>query len=363
MVAQPDVEMPARSTLLRGGVAALPRARPYLLRRIAVLAATACVVAFLIAVSVRFFSLSDPTRAIYWAHDALWLPFQAAIWTSAFPYGLLWLMPLAAFCLLIGLEYTGLVQAVRRGQLAMFSALLRAGLDPLLVSSNRLAGRRAGSDGTLLEALAAEREAAALALVQAMDTAGLAELQRYRRLLLNLRPDQQSRAIAAIEAMCISLSLNRPEDPNLRAALAEHWPDLAGAWAVWAPKLPGTDAESPTAGIIQSMAGLSAMPATELALATLRHSLQAGPGHPALLAWFSAWSDLRYAAGPAAAVLAEAEAMIQFEYWAARAETPQKPAEIDGVLTAALPALAPLRDRGDLAAYLIGSPDDSRGQE
>jgi hypothetical protein len=272
-------------------------------------------------------------------------------------------MPLAGFLLLVSLEFTGLFQAVRRGQLAMLSALLGAGLDPLLVTSNRLAARRPGPEGTLLEALAAERDAAALSLVLARNEAGLAGLQRYRRLLLNLRPDQQGRAIAAIEAMCLSRSLNRPEDPRLSADVAEHWPDLAMAWAEWAPGLPGSDAEEPTAAIIQSMSGMSAMPATDLALATLRHSLQARPGHPALLAWFSAWSDLRYVAGPAAAVLAEAEAIIQFEYWAARAETPQKPAGIDGLLTAALSALAPLRDRGDRAAGLTGSPDHDWGQE
>ena len=361
MVAQPDVERPARSTLLRGGVAAAPRARWYLLRRLAVLAGAACIVVFVLAVSVRFFPLSGPTRAIYWAHDALWLPFQAAIWTSAFPYGLIWLVPLAGFLLLVSLEFTGLLQAIRRGQLAMLSGFLRAGLDPLLVSSNRLAARRAGPDGTLLEALAAERDAASLSQVLARDADGLAGLQRYRRLLLNLRPDEQGRAIAAVEAMCLSRSLDRPEDPRLRATLAAHWPDLAKAWAEWAPGQPGSDAEEPTAGIIQSMEGLPAMPATDLALATLRHSLQAGPGHPALLAWFTAWSDLRYAAGSAAAALAEAEAMIQFEYWAARAETAPKPAGMDGLLTAALLALAPLRDRGDRAAGLTGSPDQ-RGQ-
>jgi hypothetical protein len=61
--------------------------------------------------------------------------------------------------------------------------------------------------------------------------------------------------------------------------------------------------------------------------------------------------------------LAEAEAMIQFEYWAARVETQPKPAEIDGLLSSALPELTPLRDRGDRAAYLIGSPDRSGGRE
>jgi len=360
MVAQPDVERPARSTLLRGGVAALPRQRRYLLRRIAVLAAAACVMAFVLAISVRFFPLSGPTRAIYWAHDALWLPLQAAIWTSAFPYGLLWLVPLGSFCLLAALEFAGLLQAVRRGQLAMFSAFLRAGLDSLLVASNTLAARRAGPEQTLLEALAKERDAAALTMVLARDAAGLAGLQRYRRLLLNLRPDQQSRAIAAIEAMCLSRSLNGPEDPALRAALARHWPDMARGLAEWVPKRPGTDSEDLTAGIVHAMAGLSALPATDLALATLRHSLQAGPGHPALLSWFSAWSDLCYAGNPPA--LKEAEAMIQFEYWAVLAEAPPKPPEVDGLLTAALPALAPLRDRGDRAAHLIGSPDHSRGQ-
>ena len=363
MVAQPDVYRPARSTLLRGGVASLPRPRRYFQRRLVVFAAVACALAGVIAVFLRFFPLSGPTRAIYWAHDVLWLPLYAAIWTSAFPYGLIWLAPLGAFCLMAGLEFMGFAQGFRRGQLAVFSVLLSSGLDPLLIASNRLAARRAGPEGTLLEALAKERDAAALTTVLAKGSAGLASLQRYRRLLLNLRPDQQSRAIATIEAMCLSRSLNRPEDPNLRGALAQHWPDLAGAWAEWTAKLPQNGVDGLTAGIVQSMAGLSSMPAKDLALATLRHSLQTGPGNLALLSWFSAWSDLRYAAGPAAATLAEAEAMIQFEYWAARSEVPPSPAELDGLLSSALPTLAPLRDRGERAAYLIGSTDRSGGPE
>jgi hypothetical protein len=361
MVAPSTVEHRARSTLLRGGLIAARRPRRYLRRRLSVILTVAAFMALVAAISLRVFPLSGPTRALYWVHDALWLPVQAAVWTSWYPYGLVWLVPMGTFALLVGLEFLGLAQLVRRGQLGLFSAFLKLGLDPFLVATNRLAARRAGPEGTLLEALARERHAAALMQVLDADTAALSPLQRYQRLLLNLAPKTRTEALAALEAMALARSLNQPEDAALREALGRHWLDLAQAWAGWTAPPPSDPAHDPAADILQAAARLPALSSEEMALATLRHAQCMPPGHPALLAWFSAWADLRYAGAPSADALRSAEAMIQFEYWSAWAEGPAKGAALDGLLTSALPALAPLRDRGERAARSISWPGRTEG--
>jgi hypothetical protein len=279
------------------------------------------------------------------------LPFDAAVWTAVFPYGAVWLLPVAILAGIVAVEFLGFAQPVRRSQVWLIERALDLGLAGLLLWGHRAIQRFSGPEGTLVAAVVREQRDSTRNAVIEGSAAVSDVLQRLQVLCIALLPDSAREGIAGIEVLALAKTRNEADTAGLAETVERAWPDL---FAYWERFLDGDSASDPIARIVEASGQLGAMSPEEAAVATLAFSCLQASTRLALLHWHEVWAQLLYQGQAAGLQLREAEGLIQFEYWAAHAEGDGSGPGFDALLSAALPSLVHIRDRGERAARRAG---------
>lgn len=344
-----------RSHLLGLGEVTPLRLRPWGRRRIGALLVLALLAAPGVIVATRALPVDGVGWALYALHDALFVPLWSRFWVSAGIWSLLWWLPILLLICAATVEYLGLAQPFRRLQIAALRLFLRGPLARATLTGQQLLGWRHNREWLMVAVLETDLAQAEAQIRQALE-AGLKETptRRLARLSLQLaylragEPLYQLRGaehLALIEAC-------EGEEPaaRLRARMAQVWsPEIAQRMADLG--------QAPPEALPGLLAGLRSarLTAPDLALVTLAMVRPQVLTRPDLVrAWFTEWAQLRHHA--ARADLAEAERMIDFEFWAARAETALIAMEQasdpgrGGWLSGLLPGVARRRAMGERAA-------------
>lgn len=100
-----DGDVAGRSSLRRGALKHRRRARPYVLRYAAAAVIVTILAALYLLAQTRDLPANGPLALFYWLHDTIWLTLRGHLWTALFPYALLWLVPLAGFVIVIATEW------------------------------------------------------------------------------------------------------------------------------------------------------------------------------------------------------------------------------------------------------------------
>ncbi len=318
---------PGRSSLLRAGQVAMPRARRFRQRRLLTAALIGFVVFDIAIVALRLLPADGPGRLFYLVHDRVWLVAYGTVWLQFFPYGLIWLVPLCIILGLVLLEFLGLAAPFRNGQIR----LIEVGMDRLSPSRFIAIAKLTHARGQILAVLAERRSRAfraALAHLEAGSSPDLTSLVRTEYLALRLaRRIDLDEVLSALEVLALHAWADAPLPESLINTL---------------------DARDPAADTLRQVALTPVSPEASLRLAarlaaakhpataacaalTLAIALSARQdGRPEHLRWLDAWRQRQIGDAPPA--LAKAEGLIRFETWAALIEASVKRAPVPGLL-------------------------------
>jgi hypothetical protein len=364
----PDTDtMAGRSRLLRTGVAGGGARRPFLRRALILLAVLGPVVALSVAVAARLLPLDGPGRIAYLAHDRLWLPARAQVWTRIYPYGFLWLVPLVLLGFAALVEWLSPVSLIRGTHRRAVLRASRGGIGRWILlraaSALRRVGITPGFAATVIEESLVEARAPLLEALREGRSGDAARAADLAALWLRLDPGNIAALAAAQELAALSLiadaratpprplAHSAPPRTALIEAMAQAWPHIPPLPAPETgpdgrPALPGVatpDGARQTA--TEVLAGIEADPDSPEALPALlalvlTGGLAAGLGRPeAGLAVFDLWRRVRLGArADLAARMAWAEMLVSFGFWAGLAEPvrglPDRPDLLTGLLAA-----------------------------
>ena len=338
----------SRSSLRGLGTPPPRRLRPWWRRRIAILVIVA--LASLVAM-VALRELLPPTGigwAIYALHDNLWVPFWSLTWFRAGPWSLLWWVPLLVLVLL---EALGLAQPLRALQVELLRRLCCSRFARGMLTVQQRLGWQNNHEGLLVAVVQSELARARHALRDAIAHRRPAPVRAATQLALLLAylraADPATQMLCLETTWLIDLSGSRTEAGALREQLE----------AIWPPEVTVQTRAVLEAAAPELLATLRS-PATSapvLAVATLAVSQEPGPMRPdELRDWFQLWAQLRHQAHAPQPQLGEAEALIDFEFWAARAERRCAATEVSpdrrGWLASLLPLVPVRRSLGEIAA-------------
>lgn len=343
-----------RSTLLGLNLPAPLRARPWWARRIAVLVLVSALALLAVMVAREVLPHEGPGWYLYALHDWLWLPLRALLWTRAGLWSLIWLVPAALLILLALVEFLGLAQPVRRMQVAVLRMFLRSRFSHLLLAVQQRLGWRRGHEGQLvavLEGELARQETALKTACEAGEREDSFALTRSVVQLAYLRAaDPAAQLRCAENLMLIARHADAEEVSHLRTKLRRIWPEEDGARI---ERLMMTDPAQPEPLFTLLQGGGDH--GADLALATLAMARPAALLRADLVrAWFTEWAGMRHDPLRDNRTLLDAERLIDFEFWAARAEAGLCPREAGGDRAAwlgdLLPGVPMRRSMGELAA-------------
>lgn len=348
-----------RSTLRGITAAVADRPRPWGRRRALTAAALALLSLLVFTIVTEALAPTGPGRFLYVLHDALWVPFWARIWTRAGVWSLLWLGPFVVLIACLAVEFMGVAAPLRGIQVAVLRRTLRSRWGAGLVRLQQILGWRRNHEGLLVAVARAELGEAADRARASLEAGMPLATQSLVRAVLSLAylraaspPDQ----VAAVEAMALVTSL-AGEEATVRASaqLRRIWSDPV---ADEIDALLNVD-ETRLAQLRHALVAATLKPA-EAALVTLGVSQRAGgQGHVAARSWFTTWARLRLTPDRPRPDLAEAETLIDFEFWAARSETAMRARNDAGDraswLATILPGVPLARDMGEMVAAGHGS--------
>lgn len=328
-----------RSTLLEMNAPAPVRARPWWRRRLASLACALALAALAVAVGTEALSPGGPARAVYAAHDALWVPFWSWLWVRNGFGSLLWWLPLALIAALALAEFLGVGRPLRRLQVMMLRAGLRGGIAPGVLRFQRRLGRdRDRLAVAVLHADAVRACAAVRGAVESGTAVDTGALARAVTGLAALRPDDAALHLRAAEAAALIERLEGPAGAaGLRGSLRRIWPEPVADDILAALDL---RPEAAPAALSALVAGH--MRPARLALATLAMARGAQALPPGIVrGWFGEWARLSHRPDAPHPELAAAEQLIDFEFWAALAERRLRDVEVTGDRAGWFAALLP----------------------
>lgn len=331
-----------RSTLLDIDLPAPVRERNRPLRWLLTVLVTTAVVAIAITVAREFLPMSGAASLLYWLHDALWVPFWAHVWVQNGVGSLIWFAPAAAFAALALTEYLGLAQPVRSLQATALRLALRTGSGRWVLMLQQRLGWCHGFEAFLVRVIDSDLIRARLAAMEALEQGRGGNANRLGRAMIQrayLRAGEETGRIACAEALCLMIALGLSSDARERweRALAR----VLGPGALPDLRLALHPAGEKIERPLDSLAD-PACPPQRLALLTLAHA----GGHAALApgrvrAWFDLWAEIARESDAASGRLAAAEILIDFEFWAARAEAALVVSEGSGDRAGWLAALLP----------------------
>lgn len=344
-----------RSTVLRAAMKPRGRSRAWTLRYVVTFGAVFVAGCVVWGVWAEWFDKAGPGWLLYAVHDAVFLPLYGHLWTALFPDALIWSIVVVGLAGLVLTEFLGLAEPLRHLQTAgiRIMAVRAAGL--LLFWSDVLnaIGLRSGQVETVVEEM---RDDGLLALTrdQTPDPDGkhyrhLCHLVRLRLRLSGATErdlvavadtlglamlDRENRGESADRLAGQIVRLDIPDMPDwFRSVLdRQTLPDLAECltWSLQLARQGQDDAVSMACRAV--LVACSAM----------------SDGDPAKLAFFDAWARLRAGSvDDVTAVLAAAEALCAFEFWAAQAEDAVSHRSSASILTEAFAGFDPVRIRGE----------------
>lgn len=348
-----------RSTLLRAGRASLSRPRRFWRRRLILSVVGGALVLLIVAVASEFFATDGPAALLYWLHDNVWLPLNGRFWTSVFPLGLIWLLPVGMIFTLVMVEYSGLAAPVRFLQVHTLMWLLRGrGFVPVLLW-HRLLGL-AGLRAALAEAILRDEQNRLCGdVVQSLGRNeppgnAFAQLVEIQRKLMDFGLHNEADVAAILETLAIA-RFSRDADLAALRTLGKHadqeCPRIYQDWRAL------RDAIRNPPDVTECMRHAAALggtdePALSLAGRTIAIALGAvSDRHKERLAWFDEWARLR--AGDDAGLagkLGLAESLCAFEFWAAQTELAAAEQRPDEIFSVAFKGLALVRPRGEVFA-------------
>lgn len=310
-----------------------------------------------VIVATRALPVDGAGRLLYALHDTLFVPVWSWVWVSAGIWSLLWIVPLLLLLCAVAVEFLGFAQPLRRLQIAGLRLYLRGPAARAALTGQQLLGWRHNREGLMVAVLEADLAGAEATIRQALEAgrkdAATGRLVRLAVQLAYLRAGDPLYQLRGAEHLALIEACDGAETAaRLRERLAQIWsPEIAR-------RMVDLGCATPEA-LPGLLAGLRSarLPAPDLALATLAMARPEALARPDLVrAWFTEWAQLRHHAPSTLPELAEAERMIDFEFWAARAETALIAAEQagdpgrGGWLSALLPGVAKHRTLGERAA-------------
>lgn len=351
-----------RSTLLRAAVPTAPRPRRWALRYGVIFGLAVALTALVVVVRGQALPMNGPGLLIYQLHDTVWLPLQGRFWTALFPDALIWFVVVIGLLGLVLSEFLGLVAPIRLAQVRIIRVLLR--LSPgALVASHHALGAIGQRMALVEQVLRDMRDDALFAFTRALEAD--AEGHRFRQLcrlqLLQLRfgLERQRDVVSVIDTLGLAAL-----DPDRRGDTAEPLKKAAQtltpqAVPFWEAMLERPLLQTDLGDTLDAVATLGADGASPAALACKTVSIAVSTvidGQAERLAWFDAWARLRAGQDTEiSALLAQAEALCEFEFWAARAEAAAGRTATPKMLGEAFPGLGLVRSRGDIAAEVACS--------
>jgi len=344
----------ARSRVLALHAPAPSRARVWWKRRITMLMTVLVVAMPVFAVVTEALSPDGVGWLLYSLHDSIWLPFWSFVWVRAGIWSLIWWLPVSALAGLTLVEFLGLGQPLRRLQTAVLRGLLRSPVSPLVLAAQQRLGWQHNREGLLVSVLESELLVAEAALRAAAEAGGTADTARVSRLMTQLaylRAADPARQVRCAECLMLIGLFAEPDHVfALRTKLDRIWPEADGA-RIKALLWHDTANPVPLFDILRKPDSV----AFDLALANLAFARAESLVRSDLVrVWFEEWARLRHDPRLSNRALPEAERMIDFEFWAARAEAGIAAREVTGDrkgwLGALLPGVAMRRPMGERAA-------------
>lgn len=343
-----------RSTILDLGAAAPARARAWVLRGLLVALVIGVVTALAVAVAQELMPEAGPALVIYQLHDMLWVPFWARIWVQNSVTSLIWFVPATVLVTLALIEFLGLAQPVRHLQTATLNLALRIGHGRWVLVLQQRLGWGHGFEAFLVLFIESDLICARNKAMEAIEAGHTTNADALGRAMIQrayLRADDEATHAICAEALLLMRALGVI-------------PDALGRWERTLGRILGPGAPhdlrlalQPDPAVIGTALDTLANPATppqKLALLTLAHAgNHQGVTPVQMRAWFDLWAQL--ARTPEAGRrLAHAETMIDFEFWAAHAESAvtmtETAADRSGWLAALLPDVPMSRPLGEHAA-------------
>lgn len=343
-----------RSGLLGLHLPAPERVRPWWGRRITVLMLLAAAALPVVVVAREMLLQEGLGWYLYALHDRVWLPLRSLFWTRAGIWSLLWWLPVLLLIVLAVTEFLGLAQPLRRMQVAVLRWFLRSPFSQLLLSLQQRLGWRRGHEGLLvavLESELAREEAALKTAAEAAEAGDTLALTRSVVQLAYLRAADPAAQLRCAEGlMLIGRFAGADDIAALRAKLRRIWPEEEGL-RIEALLLTDSAEPEPLFALLRNASGSAA----DLALATLAMARPQALSRADLVrSWFGEWARMRHDPQLNRSALADAERLIDFEFWAARAEAGLRARETlgdrSGWLAGLLPGVAMRRPMGELAA-------------
>lgn len=346
-----------RSHLLSLAEGAPLRPRPWGKRRMISLLILALLAAPMGIVAMRVLPADGAGWPLYALHDALFVPVWSWVWVSSGIWSLLWWVPLLLLFCAVAVEFLGFAQPLRRLQIAGLRLYLRSPAARAALTGQQLLGWRHNREGLMVAVLEADLTGVEARICQALEAgrkdAPTGWLARLAWQLAYLRAEDPVCQLRGAEHLALIEACDGAEAAaRLREYLAQ----------IWSPEIARHMAElgcAPPEALPGLLAGLRSarLPAPDLALVTLAMARPQALARPDLVrAWFTEWAQLRHHAPGGRNDLAEAERMIDFEFWAARAETALLAVEQagdpgrNGWLAGLLPGVAARRNMGERAA-------------
>lgn len=346
---QPKDMRLGRSTVLGMGRARPLRRRPWMLRRMAVAAVLGCLILLGWIVATQWLPPTGIGYLLYAAHDRVWLPLWSWLWLRSGYWSLLWFGPFAVLSLLALSEFLGFGTPLRRMQVAVLRYGLRHDWIRVLIGFQQILGWKRGHEGLLVAVIDSElqqAESQAKAAIEAGQAQDVTMLCRMTVGLAYLRANAPLAKTRCAEQHLLAAMLDPAKGTDLRSELRRIWGDETAGRIEAMTMIP--DEAIPGAA-----SGLSAPARAPDALALLT----LGVVHRAILsqpdaasAWFTQWALQRCRPEIPRDDLAQAETMIDFEFWAAICERAMLARARPDWLAELLPGVEMDRPLGEVAA-------------
>lgn len=350
-----------RSRLLRAGLAPQVRQRNRVLRYTLVGGVLAGLVALRAVVRGDLAVGSGFATAIHTLHDTVWLPLHGRVWTAVFPDALIWALMVGGLTALLAVEYLGLASPIRRAQVVVVSWMLLHLPGPLVLGQRLKRGL--GLRDYLVEMVLRDLRDDALSDLTPVNSPWqpdrLVRLCHLLTVQIDLAMNTSRDKLAIVETLGVAaLQGRRGQDiaTIARDAASGLARDNHHDWIEmpeddrFALDLAATLSATATLENGSDTAETLAMKTVRIAVGTIQRK------ETSALVWFHAWARARLSDdADLVATLADAEGMIAFEDWAARAEAAGHSELLPELLAETFPTLEPLRARGELAAAAFGS--------
>lgn len=345
----PDEMRLGRSTVLDMGRTRPLRRRPWMLRRVAVAAVLGCLVLLGWIVATERLPPTGIGYLLYAAHDRVWLPLWSWLWLRSGYWSLLWFGPFSALLLLALSEFLGFGTPLRRLQVAALRYGLRHNWIRALIGFQQILGWKRGHEGLLVAVIESElrqAESQAKAAIEAGQAQDVTILCRMTVCLAYLRANAPMAQTRCAEQHLLAAILDPAKGADLRSELRRIWGDETADRIEAMTMIP--DKAIPDAASGLSAPGHAPDRLALLTLGVVHRAILSQPD--AASAWFTQWALQRYRPDIPRDDLAQAEGMIDFEFWAAICERALIARPRPGWLAGMLPGVGMDRPLGEVAA-------------